>query len=134
MKRTPCFAAERCHGDGDPRLARRSQTFSAWASDVHEHIRERNLLHRFKQRWLNLCAAAAFSAWCDLVDARRRTRQLMQLTITRLSNASLLRALASWRAVARSVGRGARGGGVEAWSDGRRKRMEGYDVSSSDEI
>ena len=77
---------------------------------MHEHIRERNLLHRFKQRWLNLCAAAAFSAWCDLVDARRRTRQLMQLTITRLSNASLLRALASWRAVARSVGRGARGG------------------------
>ena len=76
--------------------------FSAWASEVHERVRKRNLLNRYKTRWLNLCAASAFNAWCDYIDTRHRMRQLMQLTLTRLSNASLLRALASWRAAARS--------------------------------
>ena len=88
------------------------ETFSAWVSEVHEHVRERNLLNRFKARWLNLCAVSAFNAWCAFVDARYRTRQLMQLTLTRLSNASLLRALASWRTAARSgtCSEGGRGG------------------------
>ena len=75
--------------------------FSAWASEVHERVRKRNLLNRYKTRWLNLCAASAFNAWCDYIDMRHRTRQLMQLTLTRLSNASLLRALVSWRLAAR---------------------------------
>ena len=83
--------------------------FSAWASDVHEHVRKRNLLNRFKTRWLNLCAVSAFNAWCAYVGTLYRARQLMQLTLTRLYNVSLLRALASWRAATRSGGSAERG-------------------------
>ena len=89
--------------------------FSAWASEVHERVRERKVLNRFKTRWLNLCAASAFNAWCDYIDTCHRMRQLMQLTLTRLSNVSLLRALSSWRAVARSgesAGERRGGGGI----------------------
>ena len=82
--------------------------FSAWSSDVHEHVRKRNLLNRFKTRWLNMCAVSAFNAWCAYVEMRHCTRQLMQLMLKRLSNASLLRALASWRAATRSDTRGIR--------------------------
>ena len=121
------FSLLRCHTAPAPLVphAGNDEMFSAWASDVHEHVRKRNLLNRFKTRWLNLCAVSAFNAWCAYVDTRHRTRQLMQLTLTRLSNASLLRAFASWRAATRSVtsaGGGRRGirppisGSFDEWS------------------